>query len=322
MDTNGSASNLPLTAADEATYKAVADGVEVADGDVERLAALGLVVESPYVPGRWVALDPRDALQRLLEAQQDALAKTVGQLALLPALEGLRVHFDPQRMYGGHPSEFLPTVAQMDTRLGEASSRAQVEVLSAQPSAPSRRDSGSRKLGSDRSLALLRRGVHVRLLYGAAAVADEVTREYAEAFMRAGGDVRVHQAAFPRVVIVDDRDAFVDDYVTRKGGSVSGWHISDRCAVSWARVAFDHLWAASCTWERALGWSAGGLSERQLEILGYMNAGHDQPTVARMAQISVRLLTSELSAARERLGLVSTYQLMAWYGRWAASAEA
>lgn len=322
MNTDRDASHLPLTAADEAAYKDVANGVGVADAEVERLAALGLVVESPYVSGQWVALDPRDALQRLLEAQRDALAKTVGQLALLPALEGLRVHFDPQRMYGGHPSEFLPTVAQMDTRLGETSSRARVEVLSAQPSAPSRRESGSRKLGSDRSLALLGRGVHVRLLYGPAAVAEEATREYVEAFVKAGGDVRVHRAAFPRVVIVDDRDAFVDDYVTRNGSSVSGWHISDRCAVSWARVVFDHLWAASCSWRQALGWRADGLSERQLEVLGYMNAGHDQPTVARMARISERLLSSELSAARERLGLVSTYQLMAWYGRWAARAEA
>ncbi|MCP3758232.1 phospholipase D family protein [Streptomyces sp. TBY4] len=322
MSNERPASLLPLTAADEAMYKAVADGAEVADGDIQRLAGLGLVVESPYISGQWVALDPRDALQRLLEAQQDALAKTVGQLALLPALEGLRVHFDPQRMYGGHASEFLPTVAQMDNRLGETSSRARVEVLSAQPYAPSRRDSGSRKLGSDRSIALLGRGVHVRLLYGGAAVADDATKEYVAAFTHAGGDVRVHRAAFPRVVIVDDRDAFVDDHVTRKGGSVSGWHISDRCAVSWARVTFDHLWAASCTWERALGWTASGLSERQLELLRFMDAGHDQPTVAKKAGVSLRLLAKELAAARGQLGLATTNQLMGWYGRWAASNEA
>jgi sugar-specific transcriptional regulator TrmB len=320
MQTDGDTTpDLPLTDADIAAYKAVA--ARQAHGDIERLTRLGLVVENPYEPGRFVALDPRDAQQKLLEARYADLTTVVEQLRSLPQLESLRAAYDPERMYGHASSELLPTMAQMDTRLGEASSRATDEVLSAQPTPRPQRDQQSLQTGSDRSLTLLRRGVKVRLLYGPAATADAESRAYVENFIAAGGEARIHRKPFVRTVIVDGRDAFIDDFVAGHPSTAAGWHISDRAAVAWARRVFTHLWDSSCTWEESLSWGESLPTERQLQILGDLDAGYDQPTIARRVRISPRQLTADIKEARETLGLSSTYQLMSWYGRWMARLE-
>lgn len=316
---DATASDLPLTDDDIATYRAIA--ARQPHGNTERLTKLGLVVENPYEPGCFVALDPRDAQQKLLEARYADLTTVVEQLRSLPQLESLRSVYDPERMYGHASSELLPTMAQMDTRIGEASSRAREEALSAQPTPRPQRDQRSLQTGSDRSLTLLRRGVKVRLLYGPAATADAESRAYVKDFIAAGGEVRIHRKPFVRTVIVDGRDVFIDDFVAGHSSTAAGWHISDRAAVAWARRVFNHLWESSCTWEESLSWGESMPSERQLQILGDLDAGYDQPTIARRVRISQRQLTADLKEARETLGLSSTYQLMSWYGRWMTRQE-
>ncbi|MFD5419523.1 hypothetical protein ACFWJT_16040 [Streptomyces sp. NPDC127069] len=297
-----------------AAYNAVA--AHEAHGSIERLIRLGLVVEHPYEPGLPLALDPQDAHQRLLEALSADLATTVEQLRHLPELLRLRAAYVPER--DSATSEKLRTMTQMDTRIGEVSSRATEEVLSAQPIPRHRRDQRSLRTGLDRSLALLDRGVHVRLLYGPAAVTDPASRAYCERFISAGGDVRIHRKRFVRTIIIDRAACFVDDCSGDGNSVVAGYHISDRAAVAWARRVYDHLWESSCTWRESISWIDEGPPERLLEILGHMDAGIEQPVVAKRVGISHSQLSADLKEAREILGLRSTYQLMSWYGRWMA----
>lgn len=319
MTTDGAATpDLPLTVEDIAAYKAIA--AHEGQAATDRLVRLGLVVESPYEPGLPIALDPRDALQKLLEMQYTNLSAAVEQMRLLPQLEALRAAYDPERMYGGASSELLQTMTQMDRRIGEASSRATDEILSAQPIPRRERDPQSLRTGADRSLTLLERGVGIRLLYGPAAIADADSRAYIESFSAAGGRVKIHRKPFLRTVIVDSTAAFVDDYVSGGPKSVAaGWHISDRAAVAYARRAFMHLWDSSCTWREAVAWGTTLPTERQLQILGDMDAGYSQRAIAHRLGISSSQITADLAEARRTLGKHSTYALMSWYGRWMAS---
>ncbi|MFF1961630.1 hypothetical protein ACFVWX_32245 [Streptomyces sp. NPDC058220] len=312
--------SLPLTADDQVTYKAIAAGEEVDEVLARRLASIGLVVPNPYEPGRWVAVDPRAAAQQLLSVEQEALAGSLERMRQVPILESLYSHFDPHRLYGGPGSEFLPTMAQMNDRLGQISAHAGREICSVQPAPPAERVPAARQLGSDRSLALLRGGrVSMRLVYGTGVLADEDTRVYADEFISSGGEIKVSSSRDPRMVIIDGRDLFIDDFIHDEAEPHSGWHVRDRCAVAWAHVVFERLWGRATWWSEALAKSGDSrLTSRQLDILALYEAGLDQPKAARELGVSSRTVANELADARASLGLSTTYQLMGWYGRWIA----
>lgn len=322
---NPGAAAQPLTPEEQVAYKAVTAGEAVDEVSARRLADRGLIVPDPYDADRWVPLDPRAVAQRLLDAEQQALARSLERLRQIPAVEGLYAHFEEHRMYGGAPqSELLPTMAQMNDRLGEVSALATDEICTVQPAPPAERVPDVRRLGSDRSLKLLRGGrVGMRLVYGLAALADEATRQYADAFMEAGGQIKVSSAREQRMVIVDGSSLFIDDHVIEGTESHSGWHVRDRATVAWAKAGFERLWERARWWSEALA-EAGDirLSPRQLDILALFDAGLDQPAAARDLKISHRTISAELAEARTALGVANTYQLMAWYGRWAARANA
>ncbi|WP_158718440.1 MULTISPECIES: hypothetical protein [Streptomyces] len=309
-----------LNADDQDLYKSLAAGEEVPAGaDLSRLAALGLVDESPYVAGAWLAMDPRAAIQRTLEAEHARLTASLQRLADIPVLEGLTPSYERTRRFDSMGSEFLATKALMNERIGAVTGKAAVELLAAQPVLPAHRDPATHKLGTDRSLAALERGATLRLIYRATAATDPATQEYASALIEAGGEVRAATGPFPRMIIIDRRSLFIDDLVTRpeRAETHSGWHVADRSSVMWAKHVFDLYWEMALPWAQAVA-AAGEvvLTERQLDILEQLNAGRSQEGAARALNVSGRWVIKELAAARERLGLGTTFQLMAWYGRW------
>ncbi|WP_223776958.1 hypothetical protein [Streptomyces sp. 135] len=111
---------LPLSDLDIEAYRAVAAGEPVDDARLTRLTALGLVDRNPYESGGHIALDPRTAAQRLLAAERAVMSRAIDRMARIPALESLVTHFDPNRMYGGPGSEFLPSKSLMNPRIGQA----------------------------------------------------------------------------------------------------------------------------------------------------------------------------------------------------------
>ncbi|MFC8155882.1 hypothetical protein ACFUO0_17780 [Streptomyces cinereoruber] len=324
MQTHNGIAEQPLSPEEQVAYKAIAGGGSADEESARRLADRGLVVRDPYDIARWVAIDPRAAAQRLLAEEQEALARSLERMRQVPVIEGLYAHFEAHRLYGGPGSELLPTMAQVNDRLGSVSALATAEICSVQPTPPAERNAGARQLGSDRSLALLRSGrIGMRLVYGLAALMDEATREYADAFMEAGGQIKVSPSREQRMVIVDNDNLFIDDHVIAGTESHSGWHVRDRATVAWARAGFDRLWERARWWSEALA-EAGDirLSPRQLDILALFDAGLDSRAAAREVGISPRTLAAELTEAKASLGVSTTYQLMGWYGRWAARAKA
>lgn len=309
---------LGLNGEDQAVYRALAAGTRPPQGaDLSRLAAAGLVDESPYEPNSWLAMDPRAAIQRVLEAERSQLAASLRRLEAIPVLEGLSPAFEQNRRFDSMGSEFLPTKAQMNDRIGEVTGKAAVELLAAQPVRPVDRDPVTHRMGTDRSLAALERGASLRLLYRANAASHPGTQAYVAALMEAGGEVRAMAGRFPRFIIIDQKSLFIDDHVTGHAESHSGWHVADRSSVMWARHAFDLFWDNAVPWAQAMAAADEGvLSDQQLDILEQLNAGHSQEDAARRLFMSNRWVSEGLSSARRQLGFKSTFQLMAWYGRW------
>uniref|UniRef100_UPI00366FCAB0 LuxR C-terminal-related transcriptional regulator n=1 Tax=Bacillus mobilis TaxID=2026190 RepID=UPI00366FCAB0 len=310
LDTSG----LPLSELDLDTYRIIASGEVPVNRSVDRLIMVGLVSPDPYQAGRWIPHDPRGVAERHLAERQQDLTRTVEQMAHIPGLAALHSHFDPHRWYGGPSGEFLGSPAEMNARIGEVVGRATEELCTAQPGAPSERDSAIVRLGVDRTVAALGRGAEVMTLYAALAYDDEQTRSSVEEIAVAGGQTRVNAVSFQRMVIVDRAHLFIDNLVVDGAEANSGWHIFDRAVVAWARDGFYLVWDRSTRWQD-LRRTSSRLTDRQEAILRELETGDSQPQVGLRLGLSERTVAKELADVKTMLGARSIAQVMAWWGR-------
>jgi DNA-binding CsgD family transcriptional regulator len=307
----------PLTEQDFEAYRLIAEGHAPPAGyKPDRLIALRLVDADPYSPGGYIPHDPRAAAQGLTAAALRSLNRIVQTMDQVPALEALSAHFDPHRLYGGPGSEFLPTAAQMNGRLGEIGTAATNEFCSVQPGEPADRDPAILRLGVERTRSALRRGVDVRSIYHLSSHEHAQTRDHVSRMVEDGADVRASSLPGPRMVIIDRQHLFVDNHVIDGAENNSGWHVFDRSAVMWARSVFDLFWNHAQRWQDLSRTAdSSPLSERQWRILRELEAGYSQQQVGPRIGLSERAVAKELSAIRDSLSLRTTYQVMAWYGR-------
>ncbi|MEV7713058.1 LuxR C-terminal-related transcriptional regulator [Streptomyces sp. NPDC088270] len=309
--------DLPLTTTDRETYRSVAaGGAPAGDYDMGRLLNLGLITADPYRADRYIAHDPRAVAQRILTDAQDTIARAVQCMGELPAVEGLSADFDPHRWYGGPASEWLPTRDQMNARIGEVLREASVEMLTAQPGAPVDRDPAVQRMGMDRVLDLVGRGISVKTMYNAVVREHAQTRGHLAAISEAGAEVATLPEAFPRMVIIDRQHLFIDNHVMA-GERDSGWHVFDRAGVAWAHTVYQQLWARGDRWQDGRT-SDGVLTERQKMILRALEEGEPQQRIGPRLNLSERTVTKEIAAARSAVGAKTVYQLMSWWGRLAA----
>ncbi|MDT0567936.1 hypothetical protein RM704_10710 [Streptomyces sp. DSM 3412] len=308
---------LPLLPDDLEIYRIIAEGGDLPSGqNVDRLVALRLVDPDPYRPGKYVPHDPRAVAKALTAAALRDLSQLTDRMSHIPALERLAEHFDPHRLYGGPSSEYLATAEQMNARLGETTTAAATEIITLQPSEPADRDPAILRLGIERTRAALARGILVRSLYHRSAYEHPQTQQYVGQMAADGADVRASGAPGPRMVIIDGRHLFIDNHVLEDAEPNSGWHVFDRSAVAWARAVFHHFWDQATRWQDlSKPADRRALTERQQRILRELDAGYSQQQVGPRIGLSERAVAKELAAIREGLGLRSTYQVMAWWGR-------
>ncbi|MFD6427062.1 LuxR C-terminal-related transcriptional regulator [Streptomyces sp. NPDC060198] len=299
------------------TYRAVAAGEPPADdAALAELAALQLVAADPYRPGHHIARDPRAVAQELMTSALADLTATVARITQIPAVEGLATEYDPHRFYGGPGSEYLGTPALMNSRIGPLTDTATQEVYTAQPGEPADRDPEILRLGAERTEAACRRGVRVRSLYTARVAEHAQAAEHAERLVQAGSEVRVLSSPFPRMVILDRQHLFIDNLIVDGAGAHSGWHVSDRSAVMWARAVFEEYWGRATPWQALHRASVDAVStSRQRSILRELEAGQAQKQVGKRLGLAERTVTKELAALRDQLGVRTLYQVMIWWGR-------
>lgn len=299
------------------TYRAVAAGAPPAvNASVEALVDLQLVEGDPYRPGHYIARDPRAAAQDLMSDALAALHRTVDRISQIPTVEALAADYDPHRWYGGPGSEYLGTPALMNARILPLTDGAALEVYSAQPGEPADRDPEILRVGAERTAAACRRGARVRSLYNSHAWDHEQTRAHIDSLIEAGAEIRVLGATFPRMVLLDRTHLFIDNLVVEGAGAHSGWHVSDRAAVTWAHLVFDLIWDRSMPWQSLSGATGAAVTTaRQRAILQQLETGHSQQQAATRLGLAERTVTKELALLRERLAMRTLYQVMAWWGQ-------
>ncbi|MEV0090486.1 hypothetical protein [Streptomyces sp. NPDC050738] len=261
-------------------------------------------------------------MDAFLTATQARLALLADQMAQLPSLEALVAHYDPYRLYGGPGSEFLP-MDQMNERIGYLTAAATDEILTAQPDAPSDRDPQVVRMGIDRTVAALHRGVDVRSLYTSAAYQHAQTRETVAELVEAGADVRAYGSPFPRLVLIGRRHLFIDNHVTADSDPNCGWHVTDRASVMWIRASFRMTLDQGTPWRDLDELLAAAVtSDRHRRILRVLEDGYSQQQVGPRIGLKERTVNKELKNLREELarlhgaeGPWSMYQVMAWWGR-------
>ncbi|MFE7237154.1 LuxR C-terminal-related transcriptional regulator [Streptomyces sp. NPDC057580] len=309
-----------LTAGERETYRMVAAGDDLPPGrETDRLAALGLIEYRPYDGGYWAAQDPTvvartllaEALSKVVTAAEEARsANTFGTLA---------PHFDTSRMWGGGPSEFLGSRNEMNARIGDVTAAACESACTAQPGEPTTRDPQIAAAGVERMLATLQAGVRIRTLYNSLAASHAQTCGYVEQITDAGAEARTLGTPFPRMMIIDGKHLFVDNFLIPAAEADSGWHITDRGSVAWAQHVFN------CFWDRGSRWvdltqDVDGLTTtgRQRQILTELEAGYSQQQAGRRLGIAERTVAKELGTLRKALGVSSLYQVTMW---WATSPD-
>lgn len=306
-----------LSAAEVSTYQAIAAGNHVEPcSAVDRLASFGLVEKRSH-DGAWIAHDPRAVAHGLMGDALTELRDLVTRIHEIPTLEALAVDYDPHRMYGGPASEYLPTRAAMNGRIGDVSTTASTSVLTAQPGAPADRDPHVVALGAQRVVQTLDAGAEVRSLYTSAAVSHTQTASFVRQVISAGAQVRTLSGTFPRMMIVDGRHLFVENHIIAGADTDAGWHVTDRGCVTWAESVFDALWDRAARWTVTAA-DAAVTTGRQRQILMELEAGYTKGQAARRLEVSERTVTGELTALRAALGMRTLYQVMAW---WATSRD-
>ncbi|MFE5591505.1 LuxR C-terminal-related transcriptional regulator [Streptomyces sp. NPDC056549] len=309
---DGSEFDLPAGA--EQTYATIIDKLPIppdAPG-LSRLQALGLVAPSPTDPGRYVALDAQLAIRSHLATEQAAFGRVARRMAGIAALDRLATRHDQARYWGGPGSEFLPTVELVVARIEESVSRATTEVLTAQPGYRKRPVIDS---ATQRDSDLLQRGVRMQILYHASTRTNPHIQDYTTAMQGGGAEIRVLHGPFPQIIIIDGREAFIRNVASRDEDDHSGWRVQDLAAVSYMREAYLLDWMRADPWDDAGRPTEGWLTARQRTILRLLAEGVEQVHIGKKIGVSERTVGGELAGLRGQLGLHTTLQLMAWYGR-------
>ncbi|MCX5318008.1 hypothetical protein [Streptomyces sp. NBC_00154] len=192
--------------------------------------------------------------------------------------------------------------------------QAETEFFIAQPGMP---EPGALGIAVD-SLCTMKaaaRGAVVRGLYNPVALDCAPQQDQAVGLIADGAEVRVTGSRFPQMTLIDGTHLLIDNYVPEGTESNGGWHITERCAVMWAREVYLMLWNAATRWQGLRPTNEQMVTtERQRRILRELEAGSPQHEISARTGMKQRTIERELLSLRERLGGWTIYQVMSWWG--------
>jgi hypothetical protein len=209
----------------------------------------------------------------------------------------------------------------VNARIAHALSGAASELMTAQPGGP--RTLAQVTTAEQRDGDALQRGVQIRCLYRDTVRDDEVTGGYVAMMTRRGAQFRTQIGPFQRCVIIDRREAFINDHLVPGAAPHAARHVKDRGVVAFIAESFDNTWRLSDAWEgtprRPGDVSGARTTALQREILLDTENGVQQKTTARRLGISLRKLTEEVRHLKEDVFEAPT--LAAMTARWVRSAD-
>lgn len=190
--------------------------------------------------------------------------------------------------------------------LEAAVSQSATEVLAAQPSA--RRSPELLREAIDRELPLLARGVKLRMVYPHTARVDANTLAYAEVVGHAGAEIRTVVEVFERLIVVDDRMAFIPTGTDRADEALE---IRHQAVVAFLRRVFEQWWQQSTPLQGELFGprSAEILVDTEQEIMKRLVAGETDKAIGKALNMHERTVWQHINRVSRRLGAGSRAQL-------------
>ncbi|MFF9143605.1 LuxR C-terminal-related transcriptional regulator [Streptomyces sp. NPDC014861] len=176
---------------------------------VDRLLSLHLLQPSDERPGQLLGRPPEVAEARALHPLRHALREMEDRLAgSVLELAGLKdVYEGATGAHAANGDLLLLSAEDVNAMLDEGAAACRTDLLTAQPG-------GARPVNIlseavDRDMEMLERGVRMRTIYQHSARYSQATEGYVERIAEAGGEVRTLNTLFPRVIVFDQRVAFV-----------------------------------------------------------------------------------------------------------------
>ena len=270
---------------------------------VHRLLELALVRE--HSAGRvYVPVNPDVALEALLSLEQAELSRRERQLLQARAELARLVRPDDARLGPVREVRRLDDVAQVVAVLRDLAARCYQEVLSVVPgrSLPAEMLADSR----DADLALIDRGVSVRLLHARQQLDSEVVRRHLHELRGHGAEVRVADTLPHRLVVFDRAVSFLPVDPQRPAG---GALVVREPAITANLVTlFESMWAGAQDLDRALESGSPAASELDRAVLMLMSSGVKDEAAARQLNVSDRTYRRHVADIMARLGASSRFQ--------------
>ncbi|WP_200260244.1 helix-turn-helix transcriptional regulator [Streptomyces sp. HSG2] len=263
----------------------------------ERLLALGLLEPRQDCPDiydqRLLEAAEARAITPLRQALHDAQTRVD---TVMEEFAALREAHEATRDY--RSDDVLQVGAHdIDPMLEEAAKECRSEVLTAQPGGP--RPVNILSQAQERDFAMLERGVSMRTIYQHSARFSPATEAYAARLVESGAEIRTLDTLFPRLIIFDQRIAFVP---TRKGpGALCVRH---QGVVSFFIGVFEMAWQGASPFASAYESRREGIviSDMQRAITRLLLVEDKDAAIARRLGISERSCRQHIAKLMAQLG--------------------
>ncbi|MFJ8040040.1 LuxR C-terminal-related transcriptional regulator [Kitasatospora sp. NPDC096147] len=290
-----------LTAGGRVPFTAVPESEQPA---LEQLLRTGLVIPN-IMDKAYVAVSPRSVSERMSSELRADATRLLLQAEQLPdALGSLTRAYDAVPRGATEPAPPALVVGQdrIRHRIAELVSECAEGVLAAQPGP---RDPQGLAVARHQDLALLRRGAGLRSLYQPMTTTDPVAVEYAKALAAEGGEVRVLDEPYQRMLIIDRKVAVVPAEAEYNRAAF----VTDPAAVAFLVAVFERDWARAemVDWGGAAGDPPVQAATRRVGRL--LATGLTQKAVATRLGLSERTVAGHISRLREQYGAQTLFQL-------------
>ncbi|WP_344639204.1 LuxR family transcriptional regulator [Kitasatospora cystarginea] len=282
-----------------------ATGISAADSAArDELVRIGLLMENP-LDDAYFAVSPRAVAERIGARLRSSATRLLLEAEELPTvLDGLARAYDSVRKPPVDP--LAPVVLEggerIRHRVAELVSECRHELLTAQPGP---RQPETMTLARRQDLELVRRGASLRALYQPVVLGEPATVDYAVAIAEHGGEVRVLDEPFQRMIIIDRAVAVVpaaDDHSRAA-------FLTDPAVLSFLLAVHERDWARA----DAVRWSAPkarttthSAPDRVGRLLA---AGLTQRAVATRLGLGERTVAGHIARLRARYGAQTLFQL-------------
>jgi DNA-binding CsgD family transcriptional regulator len=269
------------------------------------LQELDLVRVAPGPDGSIVAVSPDIALAGTVRPLKRAIAEADELVARATTRIDLfrSVYYDACRERDRDEAiDLLWTVEEVLTSLAEQALACREEVLSARPNTHT--DGTTTELA--RNVDLLRRGVHLRVLYPHSVRFNGPTQAYLKRLILAGAGVRTMDEVTEQIIIFDRRVVYLAD--RREVGAPSAVRIREPTVVSYLYRRVDSQWDNGMDLDMAAAPDVDIEEQVKRSIIRLLAQGLKDEVVSRRLGMSVRSCRKHISEIMTRLGATSRFQ--------------